>query len=194
MKSVNGFLLLREIPHYVSSPFGYRIHPVTEEKSFHNGVDYATYGKKPPIYCPFNNGKVLRVGSDRFGALFVYIAFKDLGYVGLAYHCSKIICKVGQRLNKGDIIGAVGSTGRSTGEHLHWSWIKLNNKWNQYYNADYVDFEKFEYKEEVKELTRQEAKQIIKDVCGFADDTMDYLDSYIWRDSLLVRLAKAIKR
>lgn len=191
---VNGNLLLHNASYRISSPFGYRIHPITKQPQGHNGVDYATYGKCPPIYCPFDNCEVLKIGTDQYGAKFVYVGFKDLGYVGLAYHCSKINCHIGQKLNKGDIFAYVGTTGRSTGEHLHWSWIVLNNKWNQYYNADYVDFEKFKYKEEVKDLTKEEAKEIIKEVCNFDDNTMNFLDSYIWRDSMLVRLAEAIKR
>lgn len=153
--SINGNLLLHNAPYKISSPFGYRIHPITKEHQGHNGVDYATYGKCPPIYCPFDGAEVLKIGTDRYGAKFVYVGFKDLSYVGLAYHCSKINCHVGQKLNKNDIFAYVGTTGRSTGKHLHWSWIVYNNKWNQYYNADYIDFEKYVLPLEEEEMVQR---------------------------------------
>ena len=125
---------------------------MTKQPQGHDGVDYATYGKCPPILCPFDGGEVLRIGTDRFGAKFVYVGFKALNRVGLAYHCSKINCHVGQKLSKGDTFAFVGTTGRSTGEHLHWGWMLYNDKWNKYYDADYEDFEKYELPEEEEKV------------------------------------------
>lgn len=132
---MNGSLLLKK--YRMTSPFGERIHPVTGIKSFHNGVDYATSGS-PPIFAPFD-GTVKKIGKDRYGANFIYIDFGK--YIGLAYHCSKIVVKEKQKILKGVIFAYSGNTGRSTGEHLHWSWIKNNAKALDYYKADYIDWE-----------------------------------------------------
>lgn len=133
---MNADLLLEN--YRMTSPFGWRIHPVTKVKSFHNGTDYATTGQ-PPFKSPQDNGTVKKVGKDRYGALFVYIDYGE--YVGMAYHCSKIIVSAGQKIIKGQVIGYCGNTGRSTGEHLHWSWIVNNEKALDYYGANYVDWE-----------------------------------------------------
>lgn len=169
--SNNGKLLLMDAPHKVSSPFGYRIHPITNKPQGHNGVDYSTYGKCPPIYCPFDGGEVIKIGTDRYGAKFVYVGFKNIGYVGLAYHCSKINCHLGQKLNKGDMFAFVGTTGRSTGEHLHWSWIVYNNKWNKYYEADYKDFEKYIPRKVERDLTKQETIELIRQELNNKENT-----------------------
>lgn len=161
--SKNSELLLGTSPHYISSPFGNRTHPVTGElESFHNGNDYATYKKKPPILCPFDGGEVLRVGKDRFGALFFYVGFQVLGHVGMGYHCDSITAKKGQKVKCGDILGYVGNTGRSSGEHLHWSWIVWNDKALSYYEADYEDFELYET--EVEDVTEDRVREIIREV------------------------------
>lgn len=148
---MNGSLLLDGIVR-ISSPFGWRIDPFTKEPTFHSGTDYVTSTTHAPIHAPFD-GKVIKKGIDKYGALFVYIRFGD--YVGLAYHCSSISVAAGQNIQKGQIIAYTGSTGRSTGEHLHWGWIIYDKFALNYYGANYVDWE-----EEV--VTEQEIKKIIK--------------------------------
>lgn len=89
----------------------------------------------------------------------------------------------------------MGSTGQSTGVHLHFSWIIDNANAMKYCQADYMDFEKYEFINEMegeKDMTKDAAKQIIKDVCKFDDNTINCLDSYIYRDELIIRLAEAL--
>lgn len=154
----------------MSSPFGYRSDPFTGRYAFHNGTDYATFGKSPPIYSPFD-GEVLTTGIDKCGALFIYIDYGD--YVGMAYHLSKFTVKIG-KVKRGDIIGYVGKTGRATGNHLHWSWIKNNGKALDYYNADYVDWE-----EEV--LNEAEIKKIVNDILDAKDSKPSDYAKDAWR-------------
>jgi murein DD-endopeptidase MepM/ murein hydrolase activator NlpD len=114
--STKGFLVPTE--GRVSSNYGYRIDPVTKRKrSFHRGIDFAA-----PTGTPIKAaaaGVVHRSEYNRngYGHLIVIKHEKDLAtYYG---HQSKRLVSKGQRVRKGEIIGKVGSTGRSTGPHLH---------------------------------------------------------------------------
>lgn len=146
----------------ISSPFGYRIHPITKKGEGHNGVDYATYEKKVPCYTPAD-GVVARTGKDRYGGLFVYVRFPKLKRVGLYYHLDKIAVKSGQAVKEGQQIGIVGTTGRSTGIHLHFSWIADNARALEYYNADYEDFEKYKFPEEDEMKTYENISELTGD-------------------------------
>lgn len=153
IKLKNGERLLGKSAYRISSPFTNRRNPVTGKQEFHNGVDYATYGKKVPCFAPLD-GEVSRVGKDNFGALFVYVKFSKVNKVGLYYHLDKIDVIKGQNLKAGDKVGIVGTTGQSTGVHLHFSFIENNKNALNYNLATYLDFEKFkflDYKEEEDE-------------------------------------------
>ena len=143
----NSQRLLHSADHRLSSPFGYRTHPVSGVRSFHNGVDYATNSKKVPCYA-VSGGVVKGTGKDQYGALFVYVEFTALQRVGLYYHLDSISVKTGQTVTKDTQVGIVGTTGQSTGIHLHFSWIILNNKSFSYSNADYEDYEIYIFPEE----------------------------------------------
>lgn len=108
---------------YISSPYGNRKVINTsagKTSSFHNGVDYATYGKKLAQYA-LEDGVVISVGRDVAygGALFVWVKYPRLGIKLLHYHLDRYVVKVGQKVNKNTIIGYTGKTGRATGIHLH---------------------------------------------------------------------------
>ncbi len=137
---MNGKLLIKD-PFIITSPFGPRKDPINYSDSFHRGTDYGTYGKKVPCYAPFD-GEVLWVGVDSYGANFVYVLFSDLGKVGLYYHLDRVLVHKGQRLKANAKVGVIGSTGRSTGIHLHFGWMIYDDKWSKYYEASYLDFEK----------------------------------------------------
>jgi murein DD-endopeptidase MepM/ murein hydrolase activator NlpD len=140
----NAERLLKGAPYKISSPFGPRVNPVTHAPQFHNGVGYATYGEKVPCHAP-TDGVVRKTGKDSYGALFVYVEHRALERFGLYYHLDSIDVKVGQAVDEGAQVGVVGSTGRSTGVHLHFSWIKANAGAMSYYQADYEDFEKYAF-------------------------------------------------
>ncbi len=102
----------------VSSRFGYRVHPVTKKSSsFHSGIDlYAPRGTKVNATA----GGIVKTASfnqNGYGNLIIIEHEKDVvSYYG---HLEKILVTVGRRVNKGDLIGTVDSTGMSTGNHLH---------------------------------------------------------------------------
>jgi len=100
----------------ITSPFGYRIHPITHKKKLHTGVDIAVpYGET--IYAA-QSGTVIY--ADWFGGYGKAVMIDHGGgYVTLYGHNSKLLVKAGQKIKIGDPISKCGSTGASTGPHLH---------------------------------------------------------------------------
>lgn len=101
----------------ISSLFGWRIHPIKQVPSFHTGLDIA----KPegsPLYAIFD-GIVKKIDYDRNGYGHYIIIEDKSGNTALYAHCSSIDVSRGTNIKKGDIIAKVGSTGMSTGAHLH---------------------------------------------------------------------------
>ncbi|MFW2331301.1 MAG: M23 family metallopeptidase [Nitrospinota bacterium] len=108
---------------WLTSTFGYRISPFTGLRERHEGIDIAT-NLKTPIVAPAA-GIVKKEGFYRGYGNLIEI---DHGYgVTTIYgHNSANFVKVGQKLKRGDVIGLVGNTGRSTGPHTHYE-VRLNN-------------------------------------------------------------------
>jgi murein DD-endopeptidase MepM/ murein hydrolase activator NlpD len=111
---------------HVSSSYGWRRHPVTGRRAFHNGIDYAiSYGS--PVYA-VAPGKVVTSGYDNLSGNKVAIRHSD-GTVSYYLHLSKRLVSPGQSVYSRQIIGRVGSTGRSTGPHLHLGFKDVNGTW-----------------------------------------------------------------
>ncbi len=100
----------------VSSPFGYRTHPITGKKTMHNGIDIPA-GSGVSIVAAAA-GKVTVVDFNTARGKFLKIDHGN-GVVTLYQHCNSIIVSVGQTVKAGQVIAQVGSTGQSTGAHLH---------------------------------------------------------------------------
>ncbi len=100
----------------VSSLFGCRVNPVTGKYSFHSGLDLAAPGGTS-IYAMLD-GKVAKAAFDKGYGNHVIIDHGD-GLQTLYAHCSKLKVNAGQSVSAGDTIALVGSTGNSTGNHLH---------------------------------------------------------------------------
>ena len=112
----------------VTSKYGYRIHPKTKEKQFHTGIDLAA-PLGTPIYAS-NNGYVATAGNKGGYGLAVTLNHGKINnkeMSSLYAHMSKIAVSVNQRISTGQLIGYVGSTGVSTGDHLHFG-IYVDNK------------------------------------------------------------------
>lgn len=108
----------------LSSGFGMRRHPVLGYSKMHKGIDFAA-STGTPIYAS-GDGVVEKAG--RFGAYGNYVRIGHRSDLDTAYaHMSKIAVKTGQRVKQGQVIGYVGTTGRSTGPHLHYE-ILLSGK------------------------------------------------------------------
>ena len=101
----------------ITSPFGMRIHPIHKVERFHKGVDMAA-PQGTPIYAA-KSGKVTTTSYQAGGAgYYVSINHGD-GFASIYMHMTHYIVKPGQHVSTGQVIGYVGSTGGSTGPHLH---------------------------------------------------------------------------
>lgn len=108
----------------ISSPYGYRIHPIYKVKKFHSGIDInAPSGAN---IVAVNSGKVILAGWNGGYGNCIIIDHGD-GIATLYGHQSKLLVSVGDKVNKGDTIGKVGSTGLSTGPHLHFE-VRVNGQ------------------------------------------------------------------
>lgn len=107
----------------ISDSYGYREkHPITGTRKFHSGIDYAAPAGTP-IYAA-EDGVVLTSGWIN-GYGYTITVNHGSGYVTLYAHCSALIAKAGQKVVKGQTIARVGTTGNSTGNHLHFE-VKVN--------------------------------------------------------------------
>ena len=102
----------------VASGFGYRIDPVYKVRKFHAGLDF-TAPQGTPIYATAD-GKVKMAGFDNSGFGNHVIIEHGYGYETLYGHMVKVKSRGGQNVKRGDVIGYVGSTGKSTGPHCHY--------------------------------------------------------------------------
>jgi len=105
----------------IASGFGWRIHPILKIKRMHNGLDFVAK-EGTPIYASGNGVVVEAERSSSFGN--VVKINHGFGYETVYAHLSRIATTAGKRINRGDIIGYMGSTGLSTGTHLHYEVIK----------------------------------------------------------------------
>jgi murein DD-endopeptidase MepM/ murein hydrolase activator NlpD len=101
----------------IGTPFGVRRIINKIPKSSHSGIDM-TAEEGENVFSP-NNGVVVLV-DDLFYSGNSIVLDHGQGIYTMFFHLSKILVTQGQRVAKGDVIGLVGSTGRSTGAHLHW--------------------------------------------------------------------------
>ncbi|MGC8734169.1 MAG: murein hydrolase activator EnvC family protein [bacterium] len=122
LRYTGGRLFWPTTSSLITSYFGYRVHPIYGTTRFHSGIDIgAPYGA--PIYAAENGKVILASWYDGYG--YCIIIDHGDGVSTLYAHCSSIIVKQGQYVSKGQVIGYVGSTGNSTGPHLHFE-VRIN--------------------------------------------------------------------
>lgn len=107
----------------VTSDFGYRINPVTGERGFHGGIDLAA-PSGTCIYAAFS-GQVTTVSYSEVRGNYVILTHNSV--LQTVYcHCSEILVEEGAKIRGGEVIAKVGSTGQSTGPHLHFE-VRLDS-------------------------------------------------------------------
>lgn len=111
----------------ITSMFGYRRDPFTNRSAFHRGIDFAG-NANDPVYATAA-GKVTRTGYDKAMGLHVFISHGN-GLETVYMHLNKVLVDKGEKVSKGDKIGLIGSTGRSTGPHLHYEVLKYGEAIN----------------------------------------------------------------
>ncbi|GKU79277.1 M23 family metallopeptidase [Paenibacillus sp. L3-i20] len=116
----------------LTSPFGMRVHPITRKPKFHRGIDLVVVPGNGPLYA-FVGGIVTHAKqgvaySGIPAEMGIVVAVKDAkGYLHLYAHLSSANVKVGQTVKRGEMIGRQGTTGASTGNHLHYEIRKISS-------------------------------------------------------------------
>jgi murein DD-endopeptidase MepM/ murein hydrolase activator NlpD len=121
LQEINGDLFIWPVRGYITSPYGYRPSPFTRERQFHTGLDIGA-PQGTPIRAGMA-GRVSSVGYDGVSGNYVVITHHS-GYRTLYAHLSVVRTKTGAYVRASEIIGDVGSTGLSTGPHLHFTVYK----------------------------------------------------------------------
>ncbi len=129
-KSLRKFLLRTPVDGArISSPFGMRVNPILGYSMMHRGVDFAA-PIGTPIYAA-GDGRIVEEG--RKGGYGNYIRVRHSGEYSTAYaHMSRFAkgMSPGRRVHQGDVIGYIGTTGRSTGPHLHYEVLRNDSQIN----------------------------------------------------------------
>jgi murein DD-endopeptidase MepM/ murein hydrolase activator NlpD len=126
----------------MASGFGYRTDPFTKARKMHEGMDF-TAKIGAPIFATGDG--IVAIADNKASGYGNHVVIRHgYGYETLYAHLSKYNCRVGQRVKRGDIIGYVGSTGRSEGPHCHYEVHKdgkVVNPLNFYYgNISAVEY------------------------------------------------------
>lgn len=108
---------VRPTPGYISSTFGWRRSPFTGKRHYHRGIDIVNKIGTPVKATA--SGKVYFVGQEQFWGNTVFIKHID-GMVSKFGHLSSFEVSAGDSVHRGDVIGYLGMSGRSTGPHLHY--------------------------------------------------------------------------
>lgn len=115
----------------IASGFGHRIDPVYKTIKMHAGLDFAA-PQGTPIYATAN-GRIKTAGYSDGGYGNHVVIDHGYGYETLYGHMLRIKARTGQRISRGEVIGYVGSTGKSTGPHCHYEVHKNGNKLDPVY-------------------------------------------------------------
>jgi len=113
---------IRPVDGWITSKFGYRTSPFTGRKEFHSGLDIAN--KSGTKLIATANGRISYAARKLYIGNLIVIDH-GFGRVTKYGHLSKILVKRGQKVKRGDVIGLIGNTGRSTGPHVHYE-VRIN--------------------------------------------------------------------
>ena len=129
LQEINGDLFRNPLRagYWISSRYGWRDNPFSGKRTFHNGVDMAC-PTGTPIYAAMD-GTVIAAGYSATYGNYVTLRHHS-GYQTLYAHMSKILVSNGQHVTSNSRVGLVGSTGQSTGPHLHFTVFKNKSSTN----------------------------------------------------------------
>jgi murein DD-endopeptidase MepM/ murein hydrolase activator NlpD len=127
LKQALGELFMYPVQGRITSGFGWRIDPFTKTRLYHAGMDLSSRFGTPVKAAAA--GRVSAVGYNAIYGNFVIITHNGV-YQTMYGHLSKILAVKGSYVGQGDVVGQVGSTGRSTGPHLHFAVYKNNRAIN----------------------------------------------------------------
>ncbi len=136
----------------MASGYGWRQDPFTKARKMHKGMDF-TSPRGTPVYAT-GNGKVIRADGRSTGYGKHIRIDHGFGYITLYGHLSKYNVKRGAKVKRGDLIGYVGSTGRSKAPHLHYE-VRYNKRAINPVNFYYGDLSPDEFKEMLKMASQE---------------------------------------
>lgn len=126
VKGSGQFLWPVPASHSISSPYGYRIHPIYGTKKFHSGIDIPASTGTSIVAA--DSGTVILASYGYNGGYGNYVIISHgNGYTTRYAHCSSLSVSVGQNVSRGQHIANVGSTGASTGPHCHFE-VRINGE------------------------------------------------------------------
>jgi murein DD-endopeptidase MepM/ murein hydrolase activator NlpD len=141
----------------ISSPFGYREDPINGEKGFHSGVDMQ--GKRGEKIVATADGIVIQASNNGDYGHFVEISHGN-GFTTSFSHLQEYKVKKGDKVKRGQVIGLVGSSGRSTGVHLHYELCQNGNPINPVTFMQTADLSKKIAITEIKAVARKKIMTI----------------------------------
>lgn len=112
---------------YITSPYGYRNDPISGAYKFHSGIDISMAGAHGKKLVATKGGTVIRAVHSNSGYGNYVMIDHGGGYSSLYAHCSALAVSVGQRVSQGQVIAYIGSSGYSTGPHVHFE-IRYNGE------------------------------------------------------------------
>jgi murein DD-endopeptidase MepM/ murein hydrolase activator NlpD len=118
-------------PYWLTSTYGYRKDPFSGRRTAHNGIDLAG-PEGLPIHCT-GAGTVVYAQMNRHGYGKEVVVDHGFGYTSRYAHLNDIYVERGQKLKRGEVLGTLGNTGKSTGPHLHYEIRKDNRAVNPFY-------------------------------------------------------------
>lgn len=142
----------------VSSGFGYRINPITKKEQFHRGIDIPA-PIKTPIHATADGIVEFVESSDRGDYGRVIKIVHNYGFKTIYAHMLKTYLKVGDIVRKGEIIGLVGNSGRSTGSHLHYEVKHINKILNP---KNFMNWKLNSYEQIFKKERKVEWESLVK--------------------------------
>lgn len=122
----------------VTSPYGYRVHPITGEYKFHAGIDSVASDRN--VRAIWDCVKVEVVPGYNYGRGNLVRLYYSNTFRVIFQHLASIGIKAGQAVKQGDVVGVMGSTGDSTGVHLHSeTQVLRNGKWVAINPSQYIN-------------------------------------------------------
>ncbi|SCY04672.1 M23 family metallopeptidase [Alkaliphilus peptidifermentans] len=124
LKYIDSLPNLQPTTGKISSAYGYRISPINRRREFHSGIDIANRSNTD-IFAAGSGVVTFSGYNGAYGRMI--IISHGYGYTSVYAHNTKNLVKVGERVEKGEVIAKMGSTGRSTGPHLHFE-VRKNGR------------------------------------------------------------------
>ncbi len=112
---------------YITSPYGYRSDPISGQYKFHSGIDISMPSAKGKKLVATKDGTVIRAVNGTTGYGKYIMIDHGGGYVSLYGHCNSLAVSVGDKVKRGQVVAYIGTTGYSTGPHVHFE-IRLNGE------------------------------------------------------------------